>query len=56
MDSPVEEYCAVCRNLFKLKSLRLIRHVYGKRRVYAYICLVCAENVARARTKEEEAK
>jgi hypothetical protein len=48
--------CCCCRSAYREKSLRRVRHTYGKRAVYAYICTPCAENVAHARTPAEEAK
>jgi hypothetical protein len=50
------EPCCVCRAVYRLKSLRRVRHTYGKRTIYNYVCAACAENVARARTQEEEEK
>lgn len=46
--------CSVCRNDFNPKYVRRVRHFYGKKIVYAFICETCTNNVARAKTKEEE--
>ena len=50
------QVCCCCRAAYRLKSLRRVRHSYGKRAIYAYICAPCVNNVAHAMTMEEENK
>ena len=56
MPTAEPQQCCVCRGMYQMKSLRLIRHSYGKRSVYNYVCAPCAENVARSRSQAEEAR